>query len=229
MSAVLWAGGVAVISHTTAARLLRLDIKAGGVHLTVPRNVGLRSNVVTVHHGEIGRADRVAADGIPCTSATCTLVDCAALVDGETLETAFEQSRRMGLTSVRAIRAQLGPGRAGSAQLRAVLQHAEARPRESRLEVKLARLLRSSRLPQPVVQSAIGNFPVDYAWPVFMVVCECDGFEWHGDRLRWKNDRRRVAAIEAAGWRVVHVTWEDVTQRPSQTLDRLALALRRAA
>jgi very-short-patch-repair endonuclease len=57
-------------------------------------------------------------------------------------------------------------------------------------------------------------------------VCECDGFEWHGDRLRWKRDRRRIAAIEAAGWRVVHVTWEDVTRYPVETLDRLALALR---
>lgn len=60
-------------------------------------------------------------------------------------------------------------------------------------------------------------------------VCECDGFEWHGKRLQWRRDRRRVAAIEAAGWNIVHVTWDDVTQRPAETLDRLAFALRRAA
>jgi very-short-patch-repair endonuclease len=97
------------------------------------------------------------------------------------------------------------------------------------LEVKLSRLLRTSTLPEPMVQLRIGRFRVDYAWPAYRVVCECDGFEWHGDRLAWKSDRRRVAAIEAAGWRIVHATWEDVTKRPAETLQRLALALQRAA
>src|SRR5437763_1135961 len=112
----------------------------------------------------------------------------------------------MGLTSTAAVAAQLSRGRAGSAQLRQVVAHAEARPRESRLEVKLARLLRTSGLPKPVPQFVIGRYRVDYAWTLFRIVCECDGFEWHGGRLQWKRDRRRIAAIEAQGWRVVHVT-----------------------
>ena len=49
------------------------------------------------------------------------------------------------------------------------------------------------------------------------VGCECDGFEHHGTRLQWKRDRRRVAAIEATGWRLVHLTWDDVTRRSSET------------
>ena len=45
MAAVLWAGTGAAISHTTAARLLRLDaIRSVALHITVPRSHGLRRN-----------------------------------------------------------------------------------------------------------------------------------------------------------------------------------------
>ena len=62
-----------------------------------------------------------------------------------------------------------------------------------------------------------------------MVALECDGFAWHGNRLRWKRDRRRVAQIEALGWRIIFVTWDDVTLHPDETLHRVALALRALA
>jgi hypothetical protein len=31
------------------------------------------------------------------------------------------------------------------------------------------------------------------------------------------------------GWRTMHVTWDDVTERPAETLDRIAYALRACA
>jgi hypothetical protein len=37
--------------------------------------------------------------------------------------------------------------------------------------------------------------------------------------------RKRLAAIEAMGWRLVHVTWADVVERPAETLDRIRRAL----
>ena len=58
-----------------------------------------------------------------------------------------------------------------------------------------------------------------------MLALECDGFEWHGDRLAWKRDRRRVAFLEARGWRLIHVTWEDVTHHPVETIQRLGVSL----
>ncbi len=71
----------------------------------------------------------------------------------------------------------------------------------------------------------VGRFRLDFAWPSLRVACECDGFEHHGARLAWRRDRRRLAAIEGAGWRILHVTWADVTHEPGLTLDRLTLAL----
>jgi len=177
----------------------------------------------------------VSVDGIRCTSATRTIIDCAALLDDEVLEAAFEDARRMGLTSAPALarRAEelCGRGRPGSGGIRrllAVQRHGE-RAMESRLEVKLARLLRQSKLPAAERQYPVSRFRLDFAWPAARVACECDGFEHHGSRLAWKRDRSRLATIEAAGWRIVHVTWADVTGDTRRTLERLAFALRAAA
>jgi hypothetical protein len=42
--------------------------------------------------------------------------------------------------------------------------------------------------------------------------------------LAWKRDKRRTAWLERQGWRLVFVTWEDVT-KPQEPLDRIAIAL----
>jgi very-short-patch-repair endonuclease len=43
--------------------------------------------------------------------------------------------------------------------------------------------------------------------------------------LQWKSDKTRTAWLERQGWRLVTVTWDDVTRRPAATLDRIAIAL----
>jgi very-short-patch-repair endonuclease len=237
MAAVLWAGEGAAISHTTAARLLRLDgIRSGDLHITVARTLGLRRDDLVIHRtGSPSRVDLVVVDGIRCTSATRTIIDCAGLLGDEVLESAFEHARRMGLTSATALARRAeelgGRGRPGSTRIRRLLevQTSGDRALESRLEVKLARLLRKSSLPKPEHQYRVGRFRLDFAWPRLRLGCECDGFEHHGARLAWKRDRGRLAEIEAMGWRVVQVTWDDVTLQPDRTLDRLALSLRDAA
>ncbi len=98
---------------------------------------------------------------------------------------------------------------------------------EYRLEVKTARLLRTSTLPAPTRQHRVGNYRLDFVWLKWLVAVECDGFETHGYRLAWKRDRRRIAALEQLGWNIVIVTWDDVTQRPAETLDRIALRVGR--
>jgi len=233
MAAVLWAGSSAVVSHTTAARLLRLDpVRSPELHLTVEPKVGVRARDLVLHRSKaLDRTDLVVVDGIRCTSATRTIIDCGALLADEVLETAFEQARRMGLTSVAALARRAddlcGRGRPGSARVRRLVAAQEpiSAAMESRLEVKLARLLRTSSLPVPKRQYPVGRFRLDFAWPNLRVACECDGFEHHGARLAWKRDRGRLAAIEGERWRIVHVTWTDVTEEPRQTLDRLAFAL----
>lgn len=235
-AAARWLGD-AVVSHSTASLLLQLDgVRDRGLHLTVPRSNRRAQSVrgVSVHRsGALTHRDRLVVDGIPCACGSLTLLQLAGTLDDERLERAFESARRLRLTTVDALSQRAGEvcgtGWPGSARMRRLLEAAADRPVESALEVRAARLLRASRLRPPAVQHAVAGYRVDFAWPSQRLAVECDGFEWHGSRLAWKRDRRRLAAIEATGWRVVHVTWDDVTQRPSETVARVVHALELAA
>jgi very-short-patch-repair endonuclease len=231
MGACLWLAPDAVLSHTSAASLLRLDGRwPETLHLSVPtdeRRGRSRRELIVHRTSTLGRRRRI-VDSIPCTSAARTIVDCAPLLDDEGLESAFESARRMGLATIATVRRALrdaGTHRRGATALHRVLEQADARALESRLEVKLARLLRTSTLPPSVPQYHVGDYRLDRAWPESRVGIEADGFQFHGRRFQWKRDRRRAATIEAAGWRLIHVTWEDLTETPRRTLDRLAIAL----
>lgn len=232
MAACLWLGEDAGVSHITAGSLLRLDsCRTVELHLSVLRAVRCRSGEGVIVHRVLSlpRSDLVVVDGIPCTSATRTLLDIAAMVDDETLEVAFESARRMGLTSVSALeRRMLELGtRAGVRGLRRLLAHQrDGDPAlQFRLEVKTARLLRQSALPVPDRQYAVGAYRIDFAFPHVRVGVECEGFEYHGSRLAWKRDKRRAAWLERQGWRLLYVTWSDVVDRPGEVIERIALAL----
>jgi len=91
-------------------------------------------------------------------------------------------------------------------------------------------MIRASLVEEPVRQLSVDVSPrhryrIDFAWPRLLVAVEAEGFEWHGSRARWKADKIRTAALERLGWRLVVVTWDDVTRRPKETLDRIAVVL----
>jgi very-short-patch-repair endonuclease len=225
MGATLWLGRGCAVSHQTAAALLHLELRQTyDMHLSAPASNRRRSKngALIVHRVlSLSPLDIRIVDGIPSTSAARTIVDLSRQVDAEQLQAMFESARRMGLVTATTLLANSERAPA----VRAMLRRSEARPLESRLEVKLARLLHTSRLPPSVAQYRIATYRVDRAWPEHRVAIEADGFRHHGQHLEWKRDRARTAAIEALGWRIVHVTWDDVMKQPSQTLDRIALSL----
>jgi len=238
MAALLWLGGDAVLSKLTAAALLRLDgCRTDELHVTTLRGIRrrIKSQDIHVHRVlRLPRQDRVTVDGLQCTSATRTVVDCAPMLTSEALEVAFESARRMGLTSPRALEQCARPiieaGRPGAPALRELLSHQRPGERslQYRLEVKTARLLRTSDLPRPERQVAVGPYRIDFAYPSLVHGVECEGFDWHGSRLAWKRDKRRTSYLEVLGWSLTFVSWDDVTLRPHETLRRLTFAIDRA-
>ncbi len=226
MAVCLWCGDDALLSHGTAAELLRLPIRSDPtIHVTAPPHVRRRAQGVTVHRSE--RLDRFLVDGLPATSPARTIIDLAASLDAEALEDVFERARRLGLVTPSVFAREMdrlgGRGRPGSATVREMLQVTGQRPTESRLETKTARLLRACGLHPDATQHRVGPYRLDFVWLRRMLALECDGFDWHGGRLAWKRDRRRIAYLEARGWDLVHVTWDDVTRRPDETIERLRL------
>lgn len=95
-------------------------------------------------------------------------------------------------------------------------------PQETRLRL----VLHDSDLPRPVAQFEVrvaGRFlaRVDFAWPEHRIALEYEG-AWHTTQVA--ADRRRIEALQAAGWRVLFVTAADL-HRPAVLLARIATAL----
>jgi very-short-patch-repair endonuclease len=232
-----------MVSHVSAGMLYRLDgiVPDDDVHVTVSYERSLCTQPgFRLHRSQlIDDDDRRTVDGIVVTAPARTVLDLAGVLRPERLESAFEAFRRRGLLTTGELAARFetlgGRGRPGTRAVRTLIHAHLGEPAlESRLEVRAARLFRSSALPRPVRQHRLvgsdGNrYRLDFAWPDRRVAVECQGFRWHGSRLTWKQDSARTTAIESLGWRVLTVTWDDVVERPSATLDRVAGALRRAA
>jgi very-short-patch-repair endonuclease len=237
------------ISHATASHLLRLDAPVAPVpiELTVdgetrhPHVARIEIETdrrafqpVCVHRFRREDEPRLTVDGIRCSDAARTLIDLAGRLPVDALEDAFERARKLRLVSTVALARRFevlgGKGRPGTPKVRTLLERARPGPLDSKLEGKLWRLLRASRLSEPVRQLRVDTlrgrrYRIDVAWLDLLVAVEAEGFEWHGTRAQWKADRIRVAALERLGWRVIVVTWDDVVLRPNETLDRIAMAL----
>jgi very-short-patch-repair endonuclease len=240
LAACLWAGEDAVVSHEAAGVFWRLDgIDTTRIHVTVPRSQRLASSLVDVHRGRVDAVDRTRLEHLPITTPARTLIDCAPSLDDEDLEAAVEDGLKRGLFTERFLRWRLegltARGRAGIPRLRRIHDARRDEPAlERRLEVKVWRLLHRSGLPRAVRQHrvTVGGRPyrLDFAWPDRRVAVEADGRIVHGGRRRpFYDDRRRLADLVSTNWRVVPVTWEDVEQRPTEWLTKLAQTLALAA
>jgi very-short-patch-repair endonuclease len=226
IAATLWAGPSSAASHRSAAVLHQLDgVRAGPPEITVPDGRTARSDCVLVHRTvALPEVDRGEVDGIPVTSAARAVIDLAADLDDELLLAAVESGFRMGLYRASFLSWRLdelgGPGRSGSGRLRGLLEERGrgAAALQYRLEVKTWRLLVASVHPRPQRQHPVRidgtTYRLDFAWPDHRVAVECEGFDPHGGRAAFARDRRRLANLVSQGWRVIPVTWADVTQRP---------------
>lgn len=83
-------------------------------------------------------------------------------------------------------------------------------PPESRLRVGLVLAGLPAPTPQYVVrQDRRFVARVDLAYPELKLAIEYDG-RWHAETGQFARDRRRLNALYAAGWRVIHVTAADL-------------------
>lgn len=103
-------------------------------------------------------------------------------------------------------------------------------PRESMLRVTMV----LSGLPEPVVAHAVrvaGERVLhpDLAYPEAKIAIEYEGDEHRSSKSRWRADLRRVALLEEAGWRVIRVTDDDLSDPTTFVrIVRAALASRLA-
>jgi len=113
------------------------------------------------------------------------------------------------------------PGKRGSRKVQFALDRITEEPpgrTRSKLEQRFAPFLRRHHLPLPRFNDWIllngKRYQVDCHWPDLRLIVELDGWQGHSSRSAFQDDRARDRALHAAGFSVVHLTWNQLDVEP---------------
>jgi very-short-patch-repair endonuclease len=230
MAAVLACGDGAVLSHQAAASMWSLpSLNADRVDVTVAgrdpgEHRGIRLHRVRrLHPLDVRRRGR-----IPLTAPARTLLDLADVIASRDLERAVNEAQVRRLVRPRQLldAVERSPGRRSAGALRELLERDPALTR-SEAEDRLLGLLRAAELAPAAVNARVGRYEVDFLWRRERLVVEVDGYAYHATRAAFERDHLRDAELQAAGYRVVRVTWRQLVDGPEALIARIAQALAR--
>ena len=123
----------------------------------------------------------------------------------------MEAAERQGVLDLRALERRSMPR-----ALRAVLRdYYDPGFTRSEFERRFARLCRDAGIPPPAMNIWIGDQEVDAVWEDEKVAVQLDSYEFHRTRAAFERDRRRDAALQVAGYRVLHVTYRWLEDDPA--------------
>jgi very-short-patch-repair endonuclease len=225
LAAVKACGPNAVLSHFSAAALyglVRWDHRYPEVTTTTRR----RHRGIRVHRTT--ELDARHHQGIPVTTPARTLIDLAGTLDYRALRRAVREAQRKLVTprQILATLDRLGP-RPGSANLTKILTTGHA-PTRSELEDTVLDLILNAGFQRPdinqPIQRAGRTIVPDFRWPNHHLVIEADGAEWHDDPVTRQDDADKQAILEAAGERVIRITWAQAITHRTQTVKRIKAA-----
>jgi very-short-patch-repair endonuclease len=233
MAAVLGVGEDAVLSHRSAAALWGLRMTARPqIDVTVPRRLHASSGI-DLHRTTLAADETTRHDGIPVTTPARTLLDLAATVDQHRLRRAVEHAEMLRLTDQTSLQALTSrhARRPGTPALTNVLDAGALNPQRTRseLEERFRTFLAAQGLPRPQLNKTIHagdtTIEADAVWPQARLIVELDGHAFHGHRQAFERDRIRDRRLQAAGWRVVRITWRQLHRDPEALAADLRLLL----
>jgi len=212
MAAVLATGGA--LSHHSAAALWGIrPPHDGDTHITVTGKARSRGGVKVHRSASLNAAVHL---GLPLTTPARTLHDLAPLVPQHDLDRAVEEALIRGLATADDL---------GTRPALRTASRTEPRLTRSEAERRMLRLIRAARLPTPATNLRVAGWEVDVVWPRHRLVVEVDGYAYHGNRAAFERDRRKDAALVAAGYRVVRITWRQIVDEPHAVVALLARLL----
>lgn len=218
IAAVLACGSDAVLSHQSAAALWRLHAGARArVDVTLPRRVASRHGI-HAHHCRMPSDEATVERGIPVTTVPRTLIDLSAVAGRGQVERAFREAERLRLVDTLSLAdlVRRYPRRRGIATIKALLADRQigAMVTRSELEERFLAFLEDFDLPRPEVNVPLqisGRWiEADCVWREPRVVVELDGHASHATGTAFERDRARDRALQAAGWRVLRITWRQL-------------------
>jgi very-short-patch-repair endonuclease len=230
MAAVLACGPRAVLSHRSAARLwgIRPDSRRD-VDVTVPSRGAHRRKGIQPHSvRKLDPRDVTVIDGIPVASLARTLLDLAEVAPKDHVVRAITEAERRWIIDLKDLEDTMArsPGRRGRKPLREILADAVIEPHtREELEARFLELCREAGLPKPKVNVLVEGKLVDAVWPEQKLIVELDGWAFHRQRKAFEDDRERDVTLLLAGYRVVRITWRQLTRNPDTVIARLRALL----
>jgi very-short-patch-repair endonuclease len=205
LAALFYCGPTAALSHMTAAILWRiLPSRSGPVELTVPDRRCRPRPTLRPHFASLPDQDVTTRQGLRLTTPARTLKDLRAALDLASLERVRDEAEVLGLVAPRTDR----PG----------ITRSEA-------ERRLHTLLRRAGLPPTKTNTIVNGHEVDVLYAGAKLILEVDGYAFHRTRRAFERDRRRDAELIAAGYRVMRITWRQLTDEPEALIARVARSL----
>jgi very-short-patch-repair endonuclease len=225
MSAVLACGPAAWLSHRAALALWDLRRRESGmVDVTIEGRAGKPGpEGVRVHSTiKLREPDIAVVDGIPVTSLAWTVVDYAGIASRQQVRSVLETLERRGDYIGRELDDlfERTPNRKGVKALRLTIADmiGPAPWLQSELEEFFRELIGGSDLPDYEANAMVEGIVVDALWRKERLIVELDGFEFHKSRRPFEEDRRRDAKLQVAGYTVLRITQERLTNEPEAVL-----------
>jgi very-short-patch-repair endonuclease len=171
-----------------------------------------------MHRTNLPPDERTTHRGIPTTTVPRTLLDLSAVVQRHELRGAMREAERRRLTDPLSLHDLVAryPRRPGLKAIRALLAEAGIGVKiiRSELEERFQDFLIRAGLPLPQTNVVIEGFEVDCVWPEQRLIVELDGHASHSPTHAFELDRARDRRLEAAGWRVIRITWRQLHAEP---------------
>ncbi len=229
MAAVLACGPGAVVSHRSAADLWGIRPTARKrIDVTVPGRSRHGRPGIDLHLVRgLDPRDITTKDGIPVTTVARTLLDLAEVAPRHHVARAIEQADRLRLFDLTELEELLArsPGRRGRKPITtSSLMQSSSRAPAPTWRATSSSSVRTAASERPIVNTLVEGFEVDMAWPDKRLVIELDGYETHGTRRAFEDDRRRDATLQLARQRTIRVTHRWLTREPDD-LERTVKAL----
>lgn len=165
--------------------------------------------------------------GIPCTRPERMVLDCAPTLTTKDLRRLVNDVQIRRLASFATLTAELQATRGKSTSALSVLL-AEEQPGATRslLEDLLLELSHERGLPLPAVYQVLDGYEVDFSYYDGAIIIEADGYDFHGTKVAFEDDREKWLALEAKGRRVLPVSYRQLTELRERTADELETILR---
>lgn len=231
MAAILVFPEGAVLSHWSAAWLWGLATTAPReVEVTVAargnRRAGLRVHRVWSLHDQ----ERTAYEGLPVTTPARTLIDIASNSSPKQLARVVDRARRRGKLDLDATDSALS--RCKSRHMAQRLEEALRIYREpvsdrARSELLLLDAIKVEGVLIPDINTFVAGYEVDVYWERERFAVEVDGWETHGNRRAFEDDRLRQEELKLAGIDSIRISARRIEREPAAVARRLRLLLER--